>query len=81
MTTPRKTRPQKIARVDATDHNRSREFGSLFELGVMTFEGLVPWAIIGIAIISLLYAWWLRGGVLKKDKGTPKMQKSGMPFE
>jgi len=47
----------------------------LFELGVMTFEGLVPWAIIGIAIISLLYAWWLRGGVLKKDKGTPKMQE------
>jgi K(+)-stimulated pyrophosphate-energized sodium pump len=41
----------------------------------MTFEGLVPWAIIGIAIISLLYAWWLRGGVLKKDKGTPKMQE------
>ena len=47
----------------------------MFELGVMTFEGLVPWAIIGIAIISLLYAWWLRGGVLKKDKGTPKMQE------
>lgn len=52
-----------------------QEFGSLFELGVMTFEGLVPWAIIGIAIISLLYAWWLRGGVLRKDKGTPKMQE------
>jgi K(+)-stimulated pyrophosphate-energized sodium pump len=47
----------------------------LFEVGVFTFEGLVPWAIIGIAIISLLYAWWLRGGVLKKDKGTPKMQE------
>ncbi|MGA2790405.1 MAG: sodium-translocating pyrophosphatase [Candidatus Bathyarchaeia archaeon] len=44
-------------------------------MGVFTFEGLVPWAIIGIAIISLLYAWWLRGGVLKKDKGTPKMQE------
>ncbi len=41
----------------------------------MSFEALVPWAIIGIAIISLLYAWWLRGGVLKKDKGTPKMQE------
>ena len=47
----------------------------MFEVGVFTFEGLVPWAIIGIAIISLLYAWWLRGGVLKKDKGTPKMQE------
>ena len=41
----------------------------------MSFEALVPWAIIGIAIISLLYAWWLRGGVLKKDKGTAKMQE------
>lgn len=39
------------------------------------FEAVVPWAIIGIAIISLLYAWWLRGGVLKKDKGTQKMQE------
>jgi K(+)-stimulated pyrophosphate-energized sodium pump len=47
----------------------------LFELGVISFEALVPWAIIGIAIISLLYAWWLRGGVLKKDKGTAKMQE------
>lgn len=47
----------------------------MFEVGVMTFEGLVPWAIIGIAIISLLYAWWLRGGVLKKDKGSAKMQE------
>ena len=40
-----------------------------------TFEALVPWAIIGIAILSLLYAWWLRGTVLKKDKGTAKMQE------
>jgi K(+)-stimulated pyrophosphate-energized sodium pump len=27
------------------------------------------------AFISLLYAWWLRGIVLKKDKGTEKMQE------
>jgi K(+)-stimulated pyrophosphate-energized sodium pump len=44
-------------------------------MGVISFEALVPWAIIGIAIISLLYAWWLRGGVLKKDKGSEKMQE------
>lgn len=43
-------------------------------LDVSYFERVVPWAIIGIAIISLLYAWWLRGSVLKKDKGTQKMQ-------
>ena len=40
-----------------------------------TFETLVPWAIIGIAILSLLYALWLRGTVLRKDKGTAKMQE------
>ena len=27
------------------------------------------------AFISLAYAWWLRGTVLKKDKGTKKMQE------
>jgi K(+)-stimulated pyrophosphate-energized sodium pump len=36
---------------------------------------MAPWAIIGIAILSLLYALWLRGTVLKKDKGTEKMQE------
>jgi K(+)-stimulated pyrophosphate-energized sodium pump len=46
----------------------------LFEVGLY-FEALVPWAIIGIAIMSLLYAWWLRGNVLRKDKGTQKMQE------
>ncbi|MCL5998539.1 MAG: sodium-translocating pyrophosphatase [Chloroflexi bacterium] len=39
------------------------------------FERIVPWIVIGIAIISLLYAWWLRNGVLRKDKGTAKMQE------
>jgi len=36
------------------------------------------WMIIGVlitAFISLLYAWFLRGSVLKHDKGTPKMQE------
>jgi K(+)-stimulated pyrophosphate-energized sodium pump len=40
-----------------------------------TFERIVPFIVIGIAIISLLYAWWLRGTVLRKDKGTDKMQE------
>jgi len=44
-------------------------------MSLNTFESIVPWAIIGIAIVSLLYAWWLRSVVLKKDKGTPKMQE------
>ncbi len=46
----------------------------MLEVSVTSFQTIIPWVIIGIAIISLLYAWWLRGGVLKKDKGTPKMQ-------
>ncbi len=43
--------------------------------GLNAFEQI---AIIGVmltAFISLGYAWWLRGTVLKKDKGTAKMQE------
>lgn len=43
--------------------------------GLNNFEQI---AIIGVmitAFISLLYAWLLRGTVLKKDTGTPKMQE------
>jgi K(+)-stimulated pyrophosphate-energized sodium pump len=43
--------------------------------GLNNFEQI---AIIGVmitAFISLLYAWLLRGSVLKKDKGTQKMQE------
>ncbi len=43
--------------------------------GLNTFE---QWAIVGVlitAFISLAYAWFLRGKVLKKDKGTEKMQE------
>ncbi len=41
-------------------------------------NGFEQFAIIGVlvvALISLLYAWVLRGTVLKKDKGTEKMQE------
>lgn len=44
-------------------------------------HGLNPfeqWAIVFVliaAFISLAYAWWLRSTVLKKDKGTEKMQE------
>ena len=44
-------------------------------MGLSTFETVAPWGILGIAVISLLYALWLRSGVLKKDKGTAKMQE------
>ena len=44
-------------------------------MAVSMFETIAPWGIILIAIAALLYALWLRSGVLKKDKGTPKMQE------
>lgn len=44
-------------------------------MNLATFETIAPWAIVGIAILSLLYALWLRGNVLRKDKGTAKMQE------
>lgn len=50
------------------------EFEFLKSHGLSQFE---QWAILGVlatAFLSLLYAWWLRGTVLKKDKGTEKMQ-------
>ena len=40
-----------------------------------TFEQFAPWGIVGIAILSLVYALLLRQTVLKKDKGTEKMQE------
>ncbi len=50
-------------------------FGLASRHGLTTFE---QWGILGVlivAFISLLYAWLLRNTVLKKDKGTAKMQE------
>lgn len=41
--------------------------------GLNNFEQIAIVAVLVIAFISLLYAWLLRGTVLKKDTGTPKM--------
>ncbi len=43
--------------------------------GLNDFEQLAIVAVLVVAFISLLYAWFLRGTVLKKDKGTEKMQE------
>jgi len=43
--------------------------------GLNNFEQLAIVGVVVVAIISLVYAWLLRGIVLKKDKGTPKMQE------
>ncbi len=43
--------------------------------GLNNFEQIAILLVVVTAFISLIYAWLLRGTVLKKDKGTPKMQE------
>jgi len=43
--------------------------------GLNGFEQLSVAGVLGTAFISLIYAWLLRGTVLKKDKGTKRMQE------
>jgi len=43
--------------------------------GLNSFEQFAILGVVVTAFISLLYAWLLRGSVLKKDKGTAKMQE------
>ena len=43
--------------------------------GLNNFEQIAIVGVLITAFIALLYAWLLRGIVLKKDKGTTKMQE------
>jgi K(+)-stimulated pyrophosphate-energized sodium pump len=43
--------------------------------GLNNFEQIVITGVLVTAFIALLYAWMLRGRVLRKDKGTPRMQE------
>jgi K(+)-stimulated pyrophosphate-energized sodium pump len=43
--------------------------------GLNNFEQIAVLGVVLTSFISLLYAWLLRGNVLNKDKGTPKMQE------
>jgi K(+)-stimulated pyrophosphate-energized sodium pump len=43
--------------------------------GLNTFEQVAVVLVLVVAFIALAYAWILRGIVMKKDKGTPKMQE------
>ena len=43
--------------------------------GLNAFEQIAIILVVVTAFLSLAYAWWLRGKVLKNDKGTPKMQE------
>ena len=40
-----------------------------------SFEQLMIYAVLGIAILGLLYAVFLRAQVLREDMGTPDMQR------
>ncbi|HLE13882.1 MAG TPA: sodium-translocating pyrophosphatase [Anaerolineales bacterium] len=41
--------------------------------GLTTFEQVAIWSVLGVAILGLLYAVFLRGQIMKEDKGTAKM--------
>ncbi len=43
--------------------------------GLTTFEQVALYAVLGVAILGLLYALFLRRQILREDKGTPKMQE------
>ncbi len=43
--------------------------------GLNNFEQIAIICVVIVAFISLIYAWLLRGTVMKKDKGTAKMQE------
>lgn len=47
----------------------------LGRFGLSTFEQIAIVLVLVVAFIALIYAWLLRGIVMKKDKGTPKMQE------
>src|SRR5512135_598223 len=42
--------------------------------GLTTPEAIAIWAVLGIAIVGLLYALFLRNQILREDKGTKEMQ-------
>ena len=47
-------------------------FGLYSRHGLNGFEQIAIIGVLVVAFISLLYAWWLRGGVMKKDDGTQR---------
>jgi K(+)-stimulated pyrophosphate-energized sodium pump len=50
-------------------------FGLFTRHGLSNFEQIAIVGVLVVAFISLLYAWLLKGSVMKKDKGTEKMQE------
>jgi hypothetical protein len=40
-----------------------------------TLEQMAIWGVLGTSLLGLVYAFLLRGQILREDKGTPKMQE------
>lgn len=43
--------------------------------GLSTFEQIAIYSVLGVAVLGLIYALYLRAQILKEDKGTEKMQQ------
>jgi K(+)-stimulated pyrophosphate-energized sodium pump len=43
--------------------------------GLQSFEAIAIWSVLGVAILGLLYAIFLRTQIMREDKGTAKMQE------
>lgn len=43
--------------------------------GLSAFEQIAIWSVLGIALLGLAYAWFLRSQILREDKGSAKMQE------
>ncbi|MCA9920907.1 MAG: sodium-translocating pyrophosphatase [Anaerolineales bacterium] len=44
-------------------------------MGLTTFETIAVWTVLGIAILGLVYAIFLRSQIMQEDKGTQAMQE------
>ena len=47
----------------------------MFRLELTPFEATSMWVVLGIAILGLAYAWFLRIQIMAKDTGTAKMKE------
>ena len=45
----------------------------MWTMDLTTFETVAVWAVLGVAIVGLVYAVFLRRQILREDKGTPEM--------
>ena len=43
--------------------------------GLTSFEQIAIWSVLGVAILGLLYAIFLRAQIMREDTGTAKMQE------